>query len=143
MDSSSDIPPNERAGVFGYDEANEILEEFDTGKSGCTSIRDSVMEEGRGSNLEPQNDSYDVGEAGSELLSASKNDPYDVVANEGVGMKEEFGSTMFSCINGKGIFDISPLMPCLYLSLPSDMAALGLGNRPDGLLIGGGSGVTS
>jgi hypothetical protein len=104
MDSSGDIPLNERAGVFGYDEANGTLGEFDAGKSGCVSIRDFVMEGGGGSNLEPQNDSYDVGGAGSELLSASKNEPYDVVANEGAGVKEEFGSTIFSCINGNGIF---------------------------------------
>jgi hypothetical protein len=38
--------------------------------------RDFVMEGGGGSNLEPQNNLYDVGGAGSELQSALKNDPY-------------------------------------------------------------------
>ena len=141
-DSSGDIPLNERAGVFRYDDANGTPREFVAGKSGCVSIRDFVMEGGGGSNLEPQNDSYDVGGARSELQSALKNDPYDVVANEGTGVKEEFGSTIFSCINRNGIFDISPLWPCLHLSIPPVMAGIGLGSRSDGPLVGEGFGVT-
>ena len=99
------------------------------------------MEGGGGSNLEPQNNSYDSG-AGSELQSALKNDPYDVVANEGMGVKEEFGSTIFSCINGNGIFDISPLRPCLHLSIPPVMAGIGLGSRSNSPLVREGSRVT-
>jgi len=141
-DSSDDIPLNERSGVFGYEKSNGIPEEYDPSKSDCVSIRDFVVEGGRESNLEPQNDSYDVGGGGSEFVSVSKNDPYDAVANEGTGMKEEFGRTMFSCINGNGTLSISLADPRLHLLSLSDTAALGLGNRTDGPLIGGGSGVT-
>jgi hypothetical protein len=145
MDSSSDISPNERAEVFGYDEIDEILEElkeFDPVKGSCEFFRDSIGEWGGCRDWDPQNDSHVVGGAASELLNVSKNDPYDTVDDEGAGMKEEFGRTMFSCINGNGIFDISPLCPCLYRSLTPDIAAVGLGNRTDGPLVGGGSGVT-
>ena len=101
------------------------------------------MEGGGGSNLEPQNNLYDVGGAGSELQSALKTDPYDVVANEGTGVKEEFGSTIFSCItDGNGIFNISPLRPCLRLYIPPVMAGIGLGSRSDGPLVREGSRVT-
>ena len=68
-----------------------------------------------------------------------KNDPYNVVANEGAGMK---GRIMFSCINGNGILSISLVLPCLNLLPLSDTAALGLDNCTDGPLIGVGSGVT-
>jgi hypothetical protein len=145
MDSSSDISPNERGEVFEYDKIDEILEElkeFDPVKRSCEFFRDSIGEWGGCRDWDPQNDSYVIGGAASELLSASKNDPYDTVDDEGAGMKEEPGRTMFSCINGNGIIDTSLLIPCLYRPLSSDTAALGLGNRTDGPLIGGGSGVT-
>ena len=144
-DSSSNISPNEWAGVFGYDEIDEIpeeLKEFDPAKGSSILFGDSVGERGGRRDLDPQNNSYDVGGSASELWSVSKNDPYDTVDNEGTGMKEEFGRTMFSCINGNGIFDTSPLIPRLYRSLSAATVALGLGNRTDGPLIGGGSGVT-
>jgi hypothetical protein len=144
-DSSSDILPNEREGVFRYDQIDEIpeeLKEFDPAKGSSILFRDSVGERGGHRDLDPQNNSYDVGGAASELWSVSKNNLYDMVDNEGAGMKEEFGRTMFSCINGNGIFYTSPLIPCLHRSLSTATVDLGLGNRTDGPLIGGGFGVT-
>jgi hypothetical protein len=58
-------------------------------------------------------------------------------------VKEEFGSTIFSCItDGNGIFDISPLRPFLHLSIPPVMAGIGLGSCSDSPLVSEGSGVT-
>ena len=114
-DSSREISPNERAGVFGYDEIDEILEElkeFDPVKGSCVFFRDSIGERGGHRDLDPQNDSYDVEEAALELRSVSENDPYDTVGDEGAGMKEEPSRTMFSCINGNGIIDTSLLLSC-------------------------------
>ena len=144
-DSSSNISPNERAGVFGYDEIDEIpeeLKEFDPAKGSSILFGDSVGERGGRRDLDPQNNSYDIGGTASELWSVSKNNPYDTVDDEGAGMKEEFGRTMFSCINRNGIFATSPLIPCLYHSLSTATVALGLGNCTDGPLISRGSRVT-
>jgi len=70
-DSSSDISPNERVEVFGYDKIEEILEElkeFGSVKGSCEFFRDSIGERGGCRNWDPQNDSYDVGGAASELV---------------------------------------------------------------------------
>ena len=62
--------------------------------------------------MDPQTDSYDIGGAVPKGWGVLTNDPYDTVGDEGAGMKEEPGRTMFSCINGNGIIDTSLLLPC-------------------------------